>query len=101
VIYTPGGRLKVHEPSVCEGTHCAIHNPSDHHMTAWPLNIRLDRWDMLGERMCEHGIGHPDPDSLRYIEEKYQERMAAKKKRNDEDSGAGVHGCDGCCRVEK
>ena len=33
------------------------------------------------ERICDHGIGHPDPDEFRI--------------RNGEDDG--IHGCDGCC----
>jgi len=33
------------------------------------------------ERMCIHGVGHPDPDSLTYLHG-----------RDD-----GVHGCCGCC----
>lgn len=64
----------VHTPDRCAGHHCVIHNPSDHHMRGWPLNWR-DDWGIM-ERICPHGIGHPDPDDI----------------------GDGVHSCDGCCR---
>lgn len=46
------------------------------------MNWRADTGVM--ERLCPHGVGHPDPDSLRYFE------------RHDI-HGFGVHGCDGCC----
>lgn len=70
-----GQRLRnVHSRNACRGEFCCIHNPSDHHMRGWTMNWRPDRRIM--ERICEHGVGHPDPDDT---------------------SGDGVHGCDGCC----
>ena len=72
-----------HVPSKCQGEKCAFHNPSNHHMVGWKLNIRLDRNGLI-ERICRHGAGHPDPDSLDWLA------------RNGVDDG-GVHGCDGCC----
>lgn len=70
-----GQRLvNVHSPSVCAGEHCCIHNPSAHHMAEWPQNFREDRGMM--ERLCAHGIGHPDPD---------------------DPTTDTTHGCDGCC----
>lgn len=84
--HTGGGLLvNVHSPRACEGRNCVMHNPSDHHMRAWPTNWRGDRG--LMERICRHGIGHPDPDALAYhvsVGEHWQ----------------GMHGCDGCCRPE-
>lgn len=74
-----------HSPEECEGT-CSIHAPSDHYMRDWPLNWRGDR--MLMERICPHGIGHPDPDHLARTE-----RLRGKEFAD----GEGVHGCDGCC----
>jgi hypothetical protein len=74
-----GQTIKVHGPLKCKGNPCPIHNPSDHHMKNWPTNWRGDRSIM--ERICEHGIGHPDPDDWRI--------------RSGEDDGN--HGCDGCC----
>lgn len=60
---------------------CAIHAPSYHTTRDWP---QLMRETFLIERMCPHGIGHPDPDSVDFFE------------RTGRD-GWGVHGCDGCC----
>lgn len=75
-----------HKASQCKGHHCCFHNPSKHHMNKWPMHIRLDRGG-LTERKCAHGIGHPDPDSLAWLN-----RMGSE----DE----GVHGCDGCCHAD-
>lgn len=68
---------RVHPESVCAGRACVIHRPSEHRMRDWPLNWRADRRIM--ERICLHGIGHPDPDQLPMLQ------------------GMGMHGCDGCC----
>lgn len=68
----------VHEPSKCAGEACCIHNPSDHHMRTWPQHWRGDRRIM--ERLCPHGVGHPDPDG------------------QIPDGDNRTHGCDGCCR---
>ena len=86
----------VHDASLCEGEHCCYHNPSDHHMVDWTLHVRLDRlaWSktedrpvgVLTERICPHGIGHPDPDSLAWL-------IA-----NGASEYEGIHGCDSCCR---
>lgn len=67
---------------VCEGEHCIFHNPSEHHMNTWPISRG-------GERVCEHGIGHPDPDYLAWLN------------RIKPDNAGGVHGCDLCCRPQK
>lgn len=45
--------------------------------TAWTKIIRETG---LVEYVCEHGVGHPDPESAKKMGE-----------------GWGVHGCDGCC----
>jgi hypothetical protein len=63
----------VHEQEECDGPPCAIHHPSAHHMAGWPIQWRNDRG--IWERVCPHGIGHPDPDQ----------------------GCEGTHGCDGCC----
>ena len=65
----------VHDESVCRGRNCCIHNPSNHHMVGWDQNFRFDTRIM--ERICEHGIGHPDPDNPNAVGYR--------------------HGCDGCC----
>ena len=82
--------LRVHSRSKCEGrdTPCCIHDPSDHHMRTWEMNWRSDTGVM--ERICPHGIGHPDPDHMAYV-------LSAQ---GDEGRWQGVHGCDGCCRGE-
>ena len=74
--------LNVHGADKCTGRPCCIHNPSDHHMVTWRQNWRGDRG--LMERLCPHGIGHPDPDDLWY-----KESIGLHHE--------GVHGCDGCC----
>lgn len=74
--------VNVHDPAKCAGEACVVHNPSDHHMRDWPLNFRGDRG--LMERLCPHGIGHPDPDALAWH---------ARQGR----TWQSVHGCDGCC----
>ena len=44
---------------------------------------------MLMERICPHGIGHPDPDHLSHTERVHGlEAMLIE----------AIHGCDGCCR---
>lgn len=52
-------------------------------MRAFPTHWRADRG--LMERICPHGVGHPDPDDLAWQEEHRPQ------------AAAGVHGCDGCC----
>ena len=84
----PGGsRLLVHaEKPDCHEHNCVIHNPSKHSMNQFPLHWRGDRG--LMERICPHGIGHPDPDDLAF-----KERTRGK----DHASAESIHGCDGCC----
>lgn len=72
----------VHPETQCAGRPCVVHNPSDHHMRDWDLNWRDDRG--LMERICPHGVGHPDPDTAAFHEQQGQSWM-------------NVHGCDGCC----
>ena len=74
----PLATLRTHSPDACTGRPCCIHNPSHHHMTSWPQNWRPDRG--LTERICPHGIGHPDPD---------------------DPTTNRTHGCDGCCTPEE
>jgi hypothetical protein len=75
--------LVTHGPDKCAGQNCCIHNPSPHHMVTWPMRWRADTGKM--ERICEHGIGHPDPDDAAYWERLGQ-------------GCRNIHGCDGCCR---
>lgn len=50
-------------------------------MVGWPIQWRNDK--STAERVCEHGLGHPDPDDVGY------------HRRQGRD--VTVHGCDGCC----
>lgn len=72
----------VHRAELCAGWPCVIHNPTPHHMADWTLHWRDDRG--IFERICEHGIGHPDPDQFDFWYSTNQTWQA-------------VHGCDGCC----
>lgn len=75
--------LRVHDPADCDGRGCAVHNhASDHPLKDAPLNWRVDRGIL--ERICEHGVGHPDHDSALYL------RSIGKSYEN-------IHGCDFCC----
>lgn len=74
--------LNVHDESMCSHRNCVIHNPVDHHMSDWPLVWRDDRG--IFERLCEHGIGHPDPSQFDYWTETDQMWQT-------------VHGCCGDC----
>ena len=67
--------------SACAGRGCWVHHPSGHHMAAWPVVWRDDL--RIAERLCPHGVGHPDPDDAAY--------------RESVGSSGTVHGCDGCC----
>jgi hypothetical protein len=88
-----GGILETHDAQQCGndgpvlGPPCCIHNPSQHALTDRPLHWRGDRG--LMERICEHGIGHPDPDGLAHRIRTQGEIAWA----------AGIHTCDGCCRA--
>jgi hypothetical protein len=61
---------------------CIVHNPTVNMMMDWPLYWRGDRG--IFERICAHGIGHPDYDQAMYF-------------RRTDQGYQNVHGCDGCC----
>lgn len=82
-----GAFLRTHAYDACEGEFCVVHNPSAHHMREWPLNWRGDKGQQM-ERICSHGVGHPDPDDLDFHIRNGRDYM-------------GVHGCDGCCSKGK
>jgi hypothetical protein len=77
-VLVGGKRLTTHDRDTCKGEYCTIHNFSDHHMVKWNQRWREDRSIM--ERICGHGVGHPDPDDPKA-----------------QDEFESVHGCDGCC----
>jgi hypothetical protein len=87
-----GQNIIVHRKEDCVGKYCVIHNPSNHNMKDWPTNWRFDRQIM--ERICECGVGHPDPDDL-----VFKKDMAEKFGRDEYDKG--IHGCCGCCMKEE
>ena len=68
-------KVRAHHPALCAGKVCCLHNRSNHHMRKFYQHWRDDTGVM--ERICDHGIGHPDVDSP------LQDQ---------------VHGCDGCCK---
>lgn len=84
-----GVRLRgIHPRTSCSDRKaCAIHNPSDHSMRQFKISVRVPGWfdikPLHMERICPHGVGHPDPDDA-----------AFQRARG---SSVDVHGCDGCC----
>ena len=71
--------INSHDLEVCAGSVCAFHNRTDHHMRKFRQFYRLDRNAM--ERICGHGVGHPDPDDIDIVNGKSD----------------GIHDCDACC----
>lgn len=80
-----GQKLLVHSKEDCKAEFCVIHNPSIHSMRGFATHWRSDRG--LMERVCAHGIGHPDPDDLAF-----KELMKPGSFKYE-----SIHGCDGCC----
>lgn len=80
--------INVHRKSQCTGRHCCIHNPSNHPLKDAPMNWRADKGIM--ERICEHGIGHDDPDDVAFQKSIFKGPFEHMKY-------IGSHGCDGCC----
>lgn len=81
-----GSIWSVHAAEVCSGSHCAIHNPSDHPLKDAPIILRganpfSSKPHGFAERICSCGIGHSDPDSVAFYD------------------SVGIHGTDvhGCC----
>jgi hypothetical protein len=76
-----GQIVRVHGPADCgndkpwQKLPCPIHHPSDHPLKAAPTHWRGDSHIM--ERICPHGVGHPDPDDMNV--QLFE--------------GKGVHGC--------
>ena len=78
-----GTRLEgIHAKDACAPGWCVVHNPMSTHMDGWRLFWRGDRG--IFERICPHGIGHPDPSQFAWWAVIGQGWMS-------------VHGCDGCC----
>lgn len=85
VMLNSGQVIRAHKKAICDPP-CAIHAPSNHHMKDWPLVFR-DTGAL--ERKCPHGIGHPDPDTIAWVEKHHGKEVAEMEN--------GTHGCDGCC----
>lgn len=89
---------RLNDNEVVDGVHswemctepCALHSPTDHHMRDMMLHFRDDRG--IFERICEHGVGHPDPDQYEWL-------VAQQGK--DNANTQYIHGCDGCCAERK
>lgn len=90
-IKLPNGQklVNVHSLSMCEEP-CPIHAPSRRAEEMGELLWRDDR--RMFERVCRHGVGHPDPDWLGFVER----TEGAERARTE-----SVHGCDGCCSRPK
>jgi hypothetical protein len=94
-IYPKG--VRIHSPEVCKTElACPFHNPTDHKMKTWHINIRETT---LTERLCPHNIGHPDPDSVPYMHEIFCYMYPLEKDEDHEVDNCHwwIHGCDGCC----
>jgi hypothetical protein len=80
-VHDDGSRttLRHHGSSTCQ-LPCPFHGPSNHPLKDSAMHWRADRGIL--ERICQHGVGHPDPDSLAF---------------HSDDSG--IHGCciERCC----
>lgn len=90
-----------HDAASCQagGHPCCFHRPSDHPLNNAPMHLMSygSKKIPVIYRVCYHhpnglAIGHPDPDSIRYLKERYP-RSARGLARLDAD-----HMClCGCC----
>ena len=74
----------VHSSSSCQGQPwgCWIHDPRPHPLDKAPVRWRDDK--STAERICDHGVGHPDPQDAAFWW-------------NTQGRDVTIHGCDGCC----
>lgn len=63
-----------HDADTCTGPPCPVHHLTNHPMRALAQHWNASAQEM--ERVCAHGIGHPDPD---------------------QNGWDHAHECDGCC----
>jgi hypothetical protein len=54
-------------------------------MAGWPIALPICVDDLTHERLCPHGVLHPDPDSIVWADT------------IDPLNDARSHACDGCC----
>ena len=87
MVPVPGGMLNVHAAADCDRTiACPIHHPSNHPLRAAPLAWHNDVRHI--QRICSHGLRHPDPDGLVFV------RLTRGPSAAWE---LIAHNCDGCC----
>ena len=70
----------------CLSDGCMIHNPDESwvgNREDWPYFPRVDG---RMERLCPHGVGHADPNAVKFLVSRGWTELAA-----------ATHGCDGCC----
>lgn len=79
--------ISIHNPTQCAGRPCVFHNPSDHALSKAKVSYNESLHRV--ERVCSHGIHHPDVDEVVKVYDGFGETEALKfAKHND---------CDGCC----
>ncbi|KQR17261.1 hypothetical protein [Cellulomonas sp. Leaf334] len=84
------GVLGTHDPAKCADDDASlIHRPSRHPLQSAPMAWHAELG--LLERICGHGIHHPDLDALAYA------RRTRGTSVGDE---FAQHDCDGCCGKE-
>lgn len=83
-----GQKMKVHAKNADCEKGCVIHNPTRETHKDWPTHWRSGEY--LMERICPHGVGHPDKDHLAFVRKTKGDAFAY---------GQSIHGCDGCCRL--
>jgi hypothetical protein len=71
--------FRSHLEEDCTGEVCAFHKRTDHHMRKYKQFFRFGTGMM--ERVCSHGVGHPDPDDAKIVDGTHD----------------GTHECDACC----
>ena len=73
-----------------EKTRMDTYRNSASKMHGWPVARRMDVFARgLIEAFCPHGVGHPIPESVAWLDE---HGPAGSK------GTWGVHGCCGCCK---
>lgn len=78
--------INVHQPYLCVGRPCVIHNPLDGPWSSWPTHWREDAGKM--ERICPHGVGHPVAEDWARLRQNLHEEWKIQAHM--------VHACDGC-----
>ncbi|GAA4363023.1 hypothetical protein GCM10023146_01940 [Nocardioides caricicola] len=85
IFVANGVMTSVHTSDQCAGRAygCWVHEVLSHALSDAPVVFRDDKG--TAERICEHGIGHPDPQDAAYWWHEHGRDITP-------------HGCDGCCR---